>query len=238
MPRASTAIDVENGVYRTPGRVAPDAPIPPPSRSALFSPLARGIGWVLALLAPPFLFNVLLAEPLFHVSRELRFRPGLESIQDVLAVLLVASLPIMIHRIVRRVRPEWGGLRRRTRIVYVAALVLAQTSALLGAELALMESRGGFPFFEPHLRTTASASDARTAYLFAGGLFCHYEVFVADPYALTMHRKLSISRTSCQEATPRVQWNDDGTIGLVDSAGKPVESQTGTWGWWWLGGGC
>jgi hypothetical protein len=238
MPRHPGALAPDNGVYRTAGRETVDAPIAPPSRGALFSPLGRGLAWVLLLVIPPLVFNMLVAEPVFGISKELRFRPGLEAIQDVLAWAIVLSLPLLVHRIVTRVRPVWTGLKAHTKVVYVVSLVLAQTVLLLGSELALMESRGGLPLWEPHWRSTSAApADSRTAYLFAGGFGCSYDVFVAEPNSLLMKRKLTISRNSCQEPTPRVDWKDDGTVSLVDASGKPVEQQSSSWGFLW-GGGC
>ena len=225
-----------NGVYRTPGREAPDAPIASPSRRALFSPLGRALACVLLLAIPPILFNLVLAGPVFGVPKDVRFLPSLEVIQDVIAVLMLGSIAVLVHRIVRRVRPTWIGLRLHTKVLYVAGLLVVQSALVLGAELALFQSRGGLKLFEPTYRTSTTLPDSRTAHLYAGGFGCNYDVYVAAPFSPTMKHTLHVSRESCGEPTPRMHAKEDGSVELIDRDGKPVENNAKPW--FFLGGGC
>lgn len=238
MDRTSTAIPATAGVYRTPGREAPDTPFPPPSRRALWSPLGRGLASVLFLAMPPILFNVFVAGPVFGVGGSVRFVPWLETIQDVVAVLLVATLAVVVHRIARRVRPSWGALRLPTKVLYVASLLVVQSALVAGGELALLQSRGGFRLFEPGYRSSSSAPDLRSAHVYEGGFGCDYDVYVAKPFSPIMSRALHISRNQCVLPTPHVKWEKDGSVQLVDRDEKPVEAQSSgsSWGFW--GGGC
>ncbi len=223
-----------NGVYRTPGREVADAPIASPSRRALLSPLGRAFAFVLLLTAPPIVFNLYLAAPVFRVPADGRFTPQLESIQDLIALLIVLSFGVLVHRIVRRVRPSWGGLRLHTKVVYVAALLVAQSAVVLGAELALFQSRGGLKLFEPTYRTSTRMPDGTTAHLYASG--CDYDVYVAEPFSPKMHRRLSISRSTCNGHAPRVHLKDDRGLELLGRDGKPLESDSKGWGWFGIGG--
>ena len=70
-----------------------------------------------------------------------------------------------------------------------------------------------------------------------GGLKCGYDVFVSGPFSLTATRALTLSRATCLEPTPRVQWNANGSVGLVDGENEALESQSSPSFSFW-GGGC
>lgn len=226
-----------NGIYRTPGRVPDAARIARPSWRTLLCPIARSSAWVFLTIAPLVLFNAWIVPTFLLGEHDGPFIPTFDFIQDGLALLALASPLVLTAFIVRRVRPSWRGLRLRTKILYVTALIMAQSAIVVAAEYALFESRGGLHLFAPILKATISASDGRTAFIYDRGLGCGYTVYVAQPYSLIMRPATSVSRSSCQEPLPSVQWKTDGSVGLVDSTGATLESQPSSWGFSW-GGGC
>lgn len=229
-----------NGVYRTPGRVPDAARVAPPSWRTLLAPLGRASAYVFFTVAPVVLFNAWIVPTFFLTATtgEQHFVPTFDFVQNGLALLMLASLVLLVVLVARRVRPSWRGLRLHGKIAYVTALVFAQSAVVVAAEYALFQSRGGLHLFEPRLEKTFSAPDGRTGFLYRQGLGCSYDVHVAEPYSLTMTKALHVSRNSCQEPLPTIQWKADRSVGLVDSKGSPLESQSDLgWGFSW-GGGC
>jgi hypothetical protein len=212
-------------VYRTPGRVTDVAPVRLPPWRALAAPLGRAVALVALLVAPILLFNAVSA-PLLDSPREVRFVPMVDHVEDALALAIVGSLLVLVALIAQRVAPSWRGVRLRSKVVYVGALLVAQTTVVLAAETAVFFSRGGLHLFEGTLKSSAVAPDGRTAHVYGGGASCAYEVFVAEPNALLMKRSLFVARKSCDEAIPRVRWNADRTVDLVDAAGTKLESES------------
>lgn len=228
-----------NGVYRTPGREPAAERIPRPSPRTLLAPLAQAGAFVLVAVAPLLLFNSWIVPTFFLTAKApaQTFVPTFDFVQDGVALLLAASLVLLIALIVRRVRPSWRGLGIQRKVAYVTALVFAQSAVVMGAEYALFESRGGLNLFEPHLERTFSAPDGRTAFLYREGLGCGYHVHVAEPHALTMKEALHVSRQLCNEPLPTVRWEADGSVLLLDPAGAPLVSQPET-GWAFRWGHC
>ena len=219
-----------NGVYRTPGRAGDPERIPLPSWRTLLAPLGRASAYVLLTVAPLLLFNAWIVPTFFVTAKtgEQHFVPTFDFVQNGLALLMVASVVLLVVLIARRVRPSWRGLGLRSKVAYVLALVLAQSAVVVAAEYALFESRGGLHLFEPRLLQTFAAPDGRTGFLYREGLGCGYHLYVADAYALTMTKALHVSRHSCDEPLPAIQWKADGSVGLVDPKGVPLESQPDT----------
>jgi hypothetical protein len=171
------------------------------------------------------LFN-LLAPPIFETSPDVRFVPAVDLLEDALSIALLASPIFVAYLIARRVRPSWGGLRLWTKILYVGALVVVQSGVVIAGEMAIFSSRGGLRLFDPVYSSSAFSLDGRTAHVYTtGGLRCGYDVFVSGPFSLTGRRVLAVSRSTCVEPRPRLQWHPDGSVRLVDAANKPLESQ-------------
>lgn len=225
-----------NGAYRTPGRAALAARIPFPSWRTLLAPLARAAGYVALVVVAIAAFNAL-GPALLETAGDVRMIPAVDQMQSALSLALLASPILLVVLIVRRVRPSWGGMRRWTKLVYVASLLVLQSGVVVAAEAAIFTDRGGLHLFGPsHLRSTLSP-DLRTAHVYSpGGLRCGYDVFVSGPFSLTGKRVYEISRSTCLEPTPRVRWNPDGTVVLVDAAGQPLQSQPSPS--FSFGGGC
>lgn len=228
---------LERDVYRTPGR-EPDAPrVPPPSFRRLVSPLGWGLAAIGALLAPLVAFNAVFDPDGGNGFRETRPIPAVDRGEDLLMLLLLATVAVMVAVLVRRVVPIWKGLRRKTRALYVAALLALQTAATVGAEAVAFVSRGGLHLFEPTLSGSTSLPDGRTAYVYANALFgVTYDVYVAERSSFLMRKKLRVSRDKLETTTPRVRDNGDGSFDLVDAAGQRLEPQPSSL--FMLGGGC
>lgn len=213
-------------MYRTPGREPDAARVPPPSRRRLLSPLGWGLTAIGALLVPVVAFNAVFDPDAGNGFRETRPIPAVDRAEDVLMLLLLATVVVTVVALVRRVVPIWRGLRRRTRPLYVAALLALQSAAIVGAEAVAFVSRGGLHMFEPTLRGSTSLPDGRTAYVYADAfLGVTYDVYVAERGSLTMRKRLHVARHELEATTPRVRENTDGSFDLVDAAGRRLESQ-------------
>ena len=213
-------------VYRTPGRSADPERIARPSLPTLLGPLGRTLGAVAVAVAAIALFNALAPE-VFGTSDAVRLIPSVDYSQDAVALAMPLSLVVLLFLIARRVRPSWGGLRPRGKILYVAAALLLQAAAVLAGEAAVFFSRGGLHLFEPSHLTSRWLPDGRTAHVYTrGGLQCGYDVLVSGPLSLTATRSFEISRSTCLEPTPRVRAHPDGTLNLVDRDDRPASSRS------------
>jgi hypothetical protein len=230
------SITVPSGVYRTPGRTVDPAPIPLPSWRTLVAPLTTAVAGVTALVLAVLLFNCLLA-PAYHLPAETAFIPFFDQVQDGIMLLLPASLLLLVVVLLRRVVPSWQGLRRRTRVVYVASLLIVQSLVAFAGEATVFFVRGGLHLFEPTWKSSTFGPKGQSAHVYREGFGCGYDVYVSEPLALTMKKQLHVGRTSCEEPLPAVRWNPSGSVDLVDRDGKPLESQAtrSFLGW---GGGC
>lgn len=200
--------------------------MPPPSLRRLSSPLGWGFCAIGALVGPLVVLNALFDPDAAHGFRETRLVPAMETAEDVVMVLVLATIAVTVAVLVRRVVPIWQGLRRRTRALYVAALLAMQLAAAVGADAVVFVSRGGLHLFEPTLRGSTRLSDGRTAYVYADAfLGATYDVYVADRASLVMRKRLRVSRDHLEAATPRVRENADGSIDLLDASGERLESQ-------------
>lgn len=225
-----------HGVYRSPGRVGDVAPIPLPSARTLLAPLARAAASVLLLVAPVVLFQLLVA-PAFRLPGDASFVPMVDHLQNVVTLLVPASLLMLLFLVVRRVAPSWLGMRLRTKVLYVGGMLLVQSVVTLAGEATIFFARGGLHLFEPTWKSSTFGPQGKSAHVYREGLGCGYDVYVSEPFAITMKRKLHVSRKSCDEPLPAVRWNDSGSIDLVDRDGKPLESET-TGSFFMWGGGC
>jgi hypothetical protein len=214
-----------NGVYRTPGRAVPGERIPPPSIRTLLGPLGRAAAIVVAVVVAVAAFDAL-APALLGASADVRLIPSVDHLEDGLALALPLSLVGLLFLIARRVRPSWGGLRRRGKIAYVATALVLQAAVVLGGEAAIFFSRGGLHLFGPSHLTSRWLPDGRTAHVYTrGGLQCGYDVFVSAPLSLTAKRAFQVSRATCLEPTPHIRDNPDGTLDLLGADEQPLEPQ-------------
>jgi hypothetical protein len=225
-----------NGVYRTPGRVIPAAPIPLPWARTLLAPLARAAGSVLLLVVPVVLLHLVIA-PAFPLQGDTGFVPIFDQLENVVMLLLPASLLLALFLVARRVAPSWRGMRLRTKVLYVGAVLLLQAVVAIAGEATLFFARGGLHLFEPTWKSSTFGPQGQSAHVYREGFGCGYDVYVSEPFAITMKRKLHVGRKSCDEPLPSVRWNDSGSIDLVDRDGKPLESEASAPLLFW-GGGC
>jgi hypothetical protein len=230
------SITAPTGAYRTPGRILDPRPIPLPSWRTLLAPLTTAIAGVTVLVSPVLLFNCLLA-PAYHLPGDTAFIPLFDHAQDGIMVLLPASLLLAVVALVRRVVPSWQGLCLRTRVAYVAGLLLVQGCVAFAGEATVFFVRGGLHLFEPTWKSSTFGPKGESAHVYREGFGCGYDVYVSEPLAITMKHQLHVGRKSCDEPLPTVRWNPSGSVDLVDGEGKPLESQAAGsfFGW---GGGC
>jgi len=230
------SVTTPNGVYRTPGRVIPAAPIPLPSARTLLGPLLRAAAVVLLLVAPVALFH-LVGAPLFPLRGDTGFVPAFEHLENAVMLLLPASLLLLVFLVVRRVAPSWRGMRLHTKVLYVGAVLLLQSLVAIGGEATVFFARGGLHLFEPTWKSSTFGPSGKSAHVYREGFGCGYDVYVSEPLAITMKHQLHVGRKSCDEPLPRVRWNASGAVDLVDRDGKPLESQASSPLLLW-GGGC
>ena len=224
-----------NGVYRTPGRVIPAAPIPLPSARTLLGPLTRAAGSVLLFVAPIVLLHLVIA-PAFPLQGDSAFVPIFEQLENAAMLLLPASLLVLVFLVTRRVAPSWRGMRLRTKMMYVLGLLVVQSVVAMAGEVTIFFARGGLHLFEPKWESSTFGPNGKSAHVYREGFGCGYDVYVSEPLAITMKKQLHVGRKSCDEPLPKVRWNPNGTVDLVDRDGVPLESQaTPIFSW---GGGC
>lgn len=60
--------------------------------------------------------------------------------------------------------------------------------------------------FGPSYCDSVGSPHGATVYLYAGGLFCHYELYERAPHEFYLERRSAISPDKCV-ADPRVRWN-------------------------------
>jgi hypothetical protein len=237
--RNATAPDdlpAANGVYRTPGRAAPPERIARPKLRTLLGPVVRAVAAVALVVTSVAVFDAI-GPAVFRTSGAVRFIPSVDWTQDGLALALPLSLIGLLVLIARRVRPSWGGLRFRGKVLYVVTALLVQAAVVVAGEAAMFYSRGGLHLFGPSHLTSRWLPDGRTAHVYTrGGLQCGYDVFVSGPLALTATHAFELSRSTCLEPVPRVRANPDGSLDLVDASDKPLESQASPS--FSFGGGC
>ena len=230
------SVTTPNGVYRTPGRAVDALPIPLPSWRTLLAPLAAAVAGVTSLVVPVVLFNCLLL-PSYRLPGETSLIPLFDHLQNGAMLLVPASLLLLLFVLVRRVAPSWRGLRLRTKALYVAGLLVVQALVASGGLATMFFARGGLHLFEPTWESSTFGPKGESAHIYREGFGCGYDVYVSEPFAVTMKHQLHVGRKSCDEPLPSVRWNPSGSIDLVDRAGKPLESESTTslFGW---GGGC
>lgn len=155
-----------------------------------------------------------------------RLVPEVDTFETAIAYAMLVTPLVALFVLVRRVVPLWSGLRFLQRVVYVGGLLAMQTVAVGGAEYALFLSRGGLDLFGPTLRASYPGPDGRMAHVYEGSfLGATYDVYVAEKHAITMRRKLQVSRAKLASPPPVVRWNDDGSVGLFDASGARFESE-------------
>jgi hypothetical protein len=213
------------GAYRSPGRAGGLLRVPPPSWRSLIAPLVRGAGFVALVMLPPVAFN-LWVSPALTASGE-RLIPAINTCGGVFACLALVSFVVLAVVLRKRVLPGWQGMGRWSKVVYIALLFLAQAAFVLAGEVALFASSGGLHLFEPQLVSSTPAGDGRVAYLYEDGfLGCTYDVFVAAPYALTMHPVGRVTRHACEGVRPHIAWGEDRAPHIVGPDGTTLESQS------------
>jgi hypothetical protein len=175
--------------------------------------------------------------PAYHLPAETAFVPFFDHAQDGIMILLPASLMLLVVALVRRVAPSWQGLRLRTKVLYVTGLFVVQAFVTFAGEATVFFVRGGLHLFEPTWKSSTYGPKGDSAHVYREGFGCGYDVYVSEPFALTMKRQLHVGRKSCDEPLPSVRWNPSGSIDLVDRDGKPLESES-SGSFLFFGGGC
>lgn len=225
-------------MYRVQGREADPEVVPAPPTRALLSPIGYGLAAVAALAIPTTIANVVLQPDAESSHRAVRLVPAVETFEAALAVVLLGTFLVVVAQVVRRVAPQWSGLTTPGKVLYLVALMLAQSIFIVGGEAALFESHGGLEILGPSLEASYSGPSGNTAHVFGGGLGCGLQLFEARPLSPTMHRVQELSGHCNPRTTPHVQWQADGSARMVDDQGVPLvdePSRSIFFGW---GGGC
>ncbi|MBS2013706.1 MAG: hypothetical protein JST00_12505 [Deltaproteobacteria bacterium] len=221
-------------MYRAPGREADPEVIPAPPARALVSPTLWGLAAVALLAIPTAILNVVLVPDAHSSGRSVRLVPEVDTFEAVVALLVLGTFVVVVAQLVRRVAPQWSGLRPWQKGLYVVALLAAQSISIVGGEAALLESHGGLELFGPSLRSSHRGPSGARAHVMAGGLGCGLELFVAEPLSPTMHRVQRVSG-HCGEGA-QVRWRSDAPPILVDANDVPIVDGPTPRLWGWLGG--
>lgn len=211
-------------IYRTLAGARADA-APLPSRRTLLRPLGWSAVVLLAATVPAIVFDLAVSPAIVGEGKGARWTPELDVVEDALAILGVASLVVLGVMIFTRVRPLWSGMTAARRGLYVASMIATQLVLVTAGEAALALSRGWPALFEPQLVASArSPATSERAYAYRSCLLgCTYEVFDAEPHALLVHRRATITRSSEVNGVA-IQWRD-GAAQLVDARGTVLTSE-------------
>ncbi|MBN2495378.1 MAG: hypothetical protein JXR96_12355 [Deltaproteobacteria bacterium] len=149
--------------------------------------------------------------------------PGLMLLADLSLWALMAMLPLMVAALVWRAR---GRIRQRSgrfKAVYYALSVAIQT--VVSAGLMALIFALGLQIFEPSYRGVKQPSPdgSRIAYLYGGGLFCGYTIYVRRPGQLSLE-ELSHFTTECElcPEEPSLRWRGEEVEVLDPTTGLPV----------------
>jgi hypothetical protein len=218
MPIASPP-DSNVGVYRTPGRVVATVPQPLARWRTLLAPLTRaGVCALLAVL-PRIVVNLCRDE-------NTRPTPLVEGIGNAFLLGLPVSLVLLGCLIATRVVPALHGVLRHKRVAYFTAITAAQLAVVFAASAATLFAPGGFRLFDADWVSATHGPHGETAHLYKDAFIgCFYDVYVAEPRAFTMGRRVRVQRDSCAEPAPTVRWNAAEIPELVDATGKVLQSQ-------------
>jgi hypothetical protein len=178
----------------------------------LLPALYRSAGFVVALA-----LLVVVVGRFAPTTCGVRFVPAFDHAQAVLGWLVVASFLILVFYVVRRIEP-------RPHVGFVIAAFLVQGLVVFLGEVVVAFGAPG-ELFAPTYQSSQSGPDGRTAHLYAGGMSCRYEVFIAERGAMTMTRVHLLPQNNCSGPYPRLEWNADGTVRLVNADGTPTKSE-------------
>jgi hypothetical protein len=121
----------------------------------------------------------------------------------------------------RRAELRNAGARVKTSLLLALHLLLTATGAI-----GVMVTDPDF-LFGSTLDDSLDLPDGRTAYLYRGGLFCSYEIFVAAPDDLFSFRTRSLTRHSCLE--PGYLALEGERVVIVDEHGATLPDQGIDW---------
>ncbi|MCA9690540.1 MAG: hypothetical protein KC636_13085 [Myxococcales bacterium] len=138
--------------------------------------------------------------------------PPLARLPWILMILAALAWPLACARAWRRRAALQGGDRPRT----LALLALHLALTLAGGVGTLVNDPEFL--FGRQLDDALALPDGRVAYLYRGGLFCAYEVHIADPGALLSRRVALVTRHSCRE--PGQLRRVEGRLEVVDARGE------------------
>jgi hypothetical protein len=156
-----------------------------------------------------------------------RITPEYEWLIASAGIVLLASLLAAVAVLIWKGRARMAGRSTRFKVAYAIGAWLGQ--AVVAVALAGALIAANFHLFEgQYLGVKAKApSGDRTAYLYSGGLFCGYDVYVRKGGESKVTR-LSGFTADCNDlpANPRLVWSADSTsVDVVGRDGKPVPSK-------------
>ena len=140
--------------------------------------------------------------------------PWLARVPFVLAMLAALAWAIACLRVVMRRREVAGRKAAIGALVGHLVLTMVGTVGVIASDPEFL--------FGSTLDDSIDLPDGRRAYLYRGGLFCSYEVFVATHDDLFSFRKTSISRNDC-ERPAKLRLEGDRVV-VVDEHGQPLTS--------------
>ncbi len=157
-----------------------------------------------------------------------RLTPEVMWIVDATGIGLLGFALAAIAVLIWKGRARMAGRSARFKVVYGAAAILGQVAVVFGLALALIVAN--FNLFDGHYLGVKARSPAgdRTAYLYSGGLFCGYQVFVRQDGASRLTPFDSFT-TDCDDrpANPELHWSTDSrSIQVTGPGGAPIPHKT------------
>ena len=118
--------------------------------------------------------------------------------------------------------------RREPRLVGAVAMLVGHLVLTGAGAVGVLFSDPDF-LFGPSLDDSLELPDGNTAYLYRGGLFCSYDVFIATPDDLLAYKAQSISAQSCATEPGKLVL-EGRRIVVVDEHGAPLPASSTDWG--------
>jgi hypothetical protein len=148
--------------------------------------------------------------------------PTLAAVPWVLVVLAGVAWVVACLRVAAR-RSALGDTSAK---IGTAIGLLGQLALTLGGTVVVVLTDPEF-LFGSHHDDTLDLPDGRSAYLYRGGLFCAYEIFVSAPDDLIAFRTRYLVRENCD--APAALALEGDTILIVDEHGQPLADQGADW---------
>jgi hypothetical protein len=140
--------------------------------------------------------------------------------KNFILILLAATQPYWIYKLIRRIRPQIQNRSARFKWIYYSASLLSQTILSTFLVAVLLANQPSFLFGPKYLRQSKASPDGKQiAYLYSQGFFCGYIIFTRPRHAWVIAQRQTIDIQDCDGKRPRLVWSEDSQRAGVELQG-------------------